>query len=346
MIQTRTWCCALAGLCAGAGTAAAGVPDGYMYLGFVRSPGGFAEFFSITEVGVPGAVRVIVTSPGGVSEDLPFDENDDRFRLERGAIGMGPLLAGTGTAGPPDNSLWTVEVEFENGASSTYEFNAYFQDLVPGLPLPPLITFPGDGDVLIGSPDEIGWVELDPTPGVLEVIANISELDMPGGQTGSAVFVCSMLEGCFSLNPDSIAETIEVGPLFIPPGFYEALVEYIRVPLVEPHSSLITPMRHVDGALIDWGVPFDVPDGSFPDNTAIVVYQSVSFTQFEVLLKVGSCSEADLAKPYNVLDFSDVLAFLTAFAGMDPAADLAEPFGSFDFSDVIAFLTAFGAGCP
>lgn len=55
---------------------------------------------------------------------------------------------------------------------------------------------------------------------------------------------------------------------------------------------------------------------------------------------------ADLAEPFGSLDFSDVLAFLVAFSGMDPAADLADPAGVFDFSDVIEFLTVFGSGCP
>jgi len=31
---------------------------------------------------------------------------------------------------------------------------------------------------------------------------------------------------------------------------------------------------------------------------------------------------------------------------MDAAADLAAPFGTFDFTDVVAFLSAFGSGCP
>ncbi len=59
----------------------------------------------------------------------------------------------------------------------------------------------------------------------------------------------------------------------------------------------------------------------------------------------GSCP-ADLAAPAGVLDFSDVLVFLEAFAGSDLAADLAPPAFVYDFSDVLAFLTAFGAGCP
>jgi len=60
----------------------------------------------------------------------------------------------------------------------------------------------------------------------------------------------------------------------------------------------------------------------------------------------GGCSVADLAEPFGSLDFSDVVAFLTAFGSMATEADLAPPIGVFDFSDVVAFLGAFGAGCP
>ncbi len=55
---------------------------------------------------------------------------------------------------------------------------------------------------------------------------------------------------------------------------------------------------------------------------------------------------ADLAPPAGVLDFSDVIAFLSAFGAQDAAADLAAPTGQFDFSDVVAFLGAFAGGCP
>ena len=58
------------------------------------------------------------------------------------------------------------------------------------------------------------------------------------------------------------------------------------------------------------------------------------------------CNAADLAEPFGQLDFSDVVAFLGAFAAMQPEADLAPPIGVFDFSDVVAFLSEFAAGCP
>ena len=60
----------------------------------------------------------------------------------------------------------------------------------------------------------------------------------------------------------------------------------------------------------------------------------------------AGCNDADLAEPLGTLDFSDVVAFLGAFAGSAPEADLAEPLGVWDFSDVVAFLGAFGGGCP
>ncbi len=61
---------------------------------------------------------------------------------------------------------------------------------------------------------------------------------------------------------------------------------------------------------------------------------------------LGIVCSADLTLPFGVLNFDDVLAFLTAFGAMDPAADLAEPYGEIDFDDVLAFLVSFGSGCP
>ncbi|MEZ6242529.1 MAG: GC-type dockerin domain-anchored protein [Phycisphaerales bacterium] len=69
-------------------------------------------------------------------------------------------------------------------------------------------------------------------------------------------------------------------------------------------------------------------------------------SNYQVNEPAANCNAADLAEPFGTLDFSDVVAFLTAFGTMDPAADLAAPMGVFDFSDVVSFLTAFGSGCP
>jgi hypothetical protein len=69
--------------------------------------------------------------------------------------------------------------------------------------------------------------------------------------------------------------------------------------------------------------------------------------RFRVLLRDG-CSEpcpADLAPPFGVLDFFDVVAFLDAFGSMSTDADLAAPFGVWNFFDVSEFVRSFSEGC-
>lgn len=58
------------------------------------------------------------------------------------------------------------------------------------------------------------------------------------------------------------------------------------------------------------------------------------------------CSVVDLAEPYGVHDYSDLLAFLVLFAAADPVANLFEPhYDEFDFSDISLFLSLFDQGC-
>ncbi len=105
-----------------------------------------------------------------------------------------------------------------------------------------------------------------------------------------------------------------------------------------------------DARAFDWRLPAStgIADVRVRVVTFDKRFQESSSTTgaFEILAgDTGGCP-ADLAEPFGQLDFSDVVAFLTAFSGMEPAADLAAPIGQFDFSDVVAFLGAFGAGCP
>ncbi|MEO0966713.1 MAG: GC-type dockerin domain-anchored protein, partial [Planctomycetota bacterium] len=63
-------------------------------------------------------------------------------------------------------------------------------------------------------------------------------------------------------------------------------------------------------------------------------------------LDEGGCNPADLAEPFDLLDLSDIDAFIAAFLGGDPAADIAAPFGVIDLSDIDLFIAEFFAGCP
>ena len=55
--------------------------------------------------------------------------------------------------------------------------------------------------------------------------------------------------------------------------------------------------------------------------------------------------EADLAEPYNQLNFFDVSAFISALGAEDPVADFNND-GQWNFFDVSEFLGAYSAGCP
>ena len=57
------------------------------------------------------------------------------------------------------------------------------------------------------------------------------------------------------------------------------------------------------------------------------------------------CNLADIAEPFNILDLSDINAFVSAFTGMLPAADLDEN-GIYDLTDITLFIGAFTNGCP
>ena len=74
--------------------------------------------------------------------------------------------------------------------------------------------------------------------------------------------------------------------------------------------------------------------------------EAVTQQDIDAVLGLVTDCEVDYAAPFGVLDFSDVVAFLTFFGTGDPAADLAAPFGALDFSDVIAFLSSFGNCFP
>lgn len=90
----------------------------------------------------------------------------------------------------------------------------------------------------------------------------------------------------------------------------------------------------------------DIDENGSPD---IVVAEFGSRTLSLLLNRCDAnvaCGPADFANPLGLLDFTDVSAFLGAFAVRDPSSDLAEPFAQWDLADVQAFLSAFGAGCP
>ncbi|MFI4898677.1 MAG: GC-type dockerin domain-anchored protein [Phycisphaerales bacterium JB059] len=105
-------------------------------------------------------------------------------------------------------------------------------------------------------------------------------------------------------------------------------------------NTLVAEYSWIGGVLGDGGgVPDIALADMFANGTSSVYYDDCSLMPL-----VEECP-ADLAPPFGELDFSDIVAFLEAYAALDPAADFATPFGTFDFSDVVTFLAAYDAGC-
>ena len=84
------------------------------------------------------------------------------------------------------------------------------------------------------------------------------------------------------------------------------------------------------------------------DDGFLVLYRIAYETVPGVSIEAGDpfgCNDADLAAPFDELNFFDVSAFLSAFSASDPDADINGD-GMFNFFDVSEFLIAFNDGCP
>ncbi len=179
--------------------------------------------------------------------------------------------------------------------------------------------------------------------------------DIPGTSGGDE----ALLDDCFTSYNDPIDGCIFMR--FLEPGEYRvilygiapddsALVSRLRIDQNSEEPELVGGSwtgGHVDGVTFMSQVATVGVDGRLDFHSGLPGGNIRSVLNgMQVVRQAGACSVADLAEPLGSLDFSDVVAFLSAFAVGGSEADLAEPFGSFDFSDVVAFLGAFGAGCP
>lgn len=97
-------------------------------------------------------------------------------------------------------------------------------------------------------------------------------------------------------------------------------------------------------------------DGDFNDAGESIVIYDTDVAEANGLPRLVlpfsvAVTDADAGCPADLsgdgmLNIDDVLAFVDAFATMDPQADFAAPMGVFNIDDVIAYLDAFAAGCP
>ena len=323
-----------------------------------------------TIISAPGYLELVSSSPGlqlttifggnlelntGSSSD-PVLRGNRTFRLEGATTLNGSVkidshieLAGSVALGPASKlSLLGGTPE----KPCIVEPSAFFFNSIP--PLPGSIEVSGETRVRTGASlggsevnTEIapgGVLTLEPGTDGGRVVQNSGTIKMgdPGDPIGSA-------STDYFLQSNAGRLEIRVGP-----SGSDSIIGFTQFPLKVLTASL-------SGELVVTLEPGHVPGNG--DEHTIIAFDSRSGEfdtvtgppNMEVIYDPGgvrirftdpSCNPADLAEPFGTLDFSDVVAFLTAFGAMDAAADLAPPTGVFDFSDVVAFLGAFGAGCP
>lgn len=245
----------------------------------------------------------------------------------------------------PDAALGTLDDEMNRYA--------------PTDPLGPTYSYDGPGDV---NPMTAPFLEysaaLDPSGSLLFNPYNSDAFQITPGAfndapSASPLFATSLaeqfrfVEG--DLNFDGVVDTADL-------EFAEAHLGAGLDDQIQAINNRNTPDPSDDTVYTAWEhqleqfnavlmlVRMDLTDGTTGEWNSGVTVTQADIDAVRALLP--QCSPADLAEPFGTLDFSDVIAFLSAFGAMDPPADLASPFGVFDFSDVLSFLTAYGEGCP
>ncbi len=143
-----------------------------------------------------------------------------------------------------------------------------------------------------------------------------------------------------NMTPD-VVEHVFIVP--DPAGTFTISPEYVDLPTLLP-NAVSGPIK-IDMGTLTPGQDYCVRVSIHTQDLEECCSQVYCFTAPSSAGGWDGCP-ADLAEPFGQLDFSDVIAFLTAFASMDPRVDCAAPFGQFDFSDVVEFLTLFAEGCP
>lgn len=96
-------------------------------------------------------------------------------------------------------------------------------------------------------------------------------------------------------------------------------------------SASVLPLRFFPG---DYGSD-PLPEGT-------IYWDDLSFFQGDL---PGGCNAADIAEPFDILDLSDISAFVAAFVALGDAADLNGD-GIWDLTDITLFVGAFTGGCP
>ncbi len=302
---------------------------------YSRNPAGVITAVIMTGDAIPGGGGLTVDFPSGVDFNFNFSGN--------GAHSIITLLADTGSS--TDDDLLLIDMATVVARESTPTGQGDNWDNLDS------VSINSSGDYLF-SGDTDGASTSDEFIAYNGAIA-LREDDVVAGLTlGSSVGALSINDlgqAAFIWSTDEAGETL----------FFAA--DASDLPSAVKLLSVGDMFDDGEGPSADWVITdFNAANITGPgldlaEDGAVHVEVDIEtldgLTELEAIIRLalpgaGGCNEADLADPFGVLNFDDIVAFLNAFTAMDSAADLAIPFGQWNFDDVVAFLAAFSAGCP
>ncbi|QDU72272.1 PEP-CTERM sorting domain-containing protein [Mucisphaera calidilacus] len=262
MRSARWLCSAVAGvvLSSSAWAGVAVAPAGSVMV-FLQRTGEAEPYSAEIDVEVEGALGATVILPDGST--IPLDEEDGpgRYYAETTAPSLADLLEGTGVTG---TSTWQVQVAFAFNVTSTYSFDALFEETFTEADLPQraTITSPVNGSSFGSEPTQVDWVE--PPDAAL---ADVTIVSVYNDVVWDTIFERSTLAGDLNLDPLSANESLALtpGPSL---GEYELDIEYARI--ADPVDYGVSSLSYVSGPLIEWGLPDFLEGLPYPDNTPFV----------------------------------------------------------------------------
>lgn len=126
----------------------------------------------------------------------------------------------------------------------------------------------------------------------------------------------------------------------------ETVTDDFGLPVINPDTGLPLERFVFQGRLANAflaAANLDPADGPGGTNDATVT--QADRAALLALLGDPACGPADLAEPFGVINFFDLVAFLDLFNAGDPVADFSDD-GQLNFFDVSEYLAVFNQGCP
>ncbi len=175
---------------------------------------------------------------------------------------------------------------------------------------------------------ETGQLEIQPFWGI-EVQTDITNMNMPVTSTGHPLALHIEYTNLNDFDADEVMLTV-----YLP--------DELAINGSQKYENLAGVVSQ--GATKVWDISVEGSQAGEFEIDAFVTRKGSFGSNASSSVMIIDCP-ADLAEPFGVLDFTDVITFLTAYDAQDPIADFSETFGEFDFDDVLAFLTSYGSGC-